>query len=129
MVEHKLTPMIEVAFLCIRDAMKVTFNENTYAEITYDDKGHLKVVYESAGSTASLEIPIDIDNGASVNITPKWFYDQNKILHSLSKQKSYLPPINTGNGPIDHHFWIDIPLKIQGIFMQVKSLVCGTQAP
>ena len=40
-----------------------------------------------------------------------------------------MPLINTGNGPIDHHFWIDIPLNVQGVFMQVKSLVCGTQAP
>ena len=86
-------------------------------------------LYESAGSAAPLEIPIVIDNGASVNVTPKWFYDQNKILHTLPKQKSYLPQINTGNGPIDHHFWIDIPIQMQGVLLQVKSLVCGTQAP
>ena len=98
-------------------------------KIKYDEKGHLLALYESAGSAAPLEIPVVIDNGASVNVTPKWFYDQNKLLHALPKQKSYLPQINTGNGPIDHHFWIDIPIQMQGVFLQVKSLVCRTQAP
>ena len=86
-------------------------------------------MYKLAGSAAPLEIPIVIDNGACVNVTPKWFYDQNKILHALPKQKSYLPQINTGNGLIDHHFWIDILIQMQGVFLQVKSLVCATQAP
>ena len=104
MVEPKLTPMVEAVCLSADQANKVIFNYNTYAEITYDEKGHLLALYESAGSAATLEIPIVIDNGASVNVTPKWFYDQNKLLHTLPKQKSYLPLIYTGNGPIDHHF-------------------------
>ena len=129
MVEEKLTPMVEAICLSADQPQKVIFNENTYAKIKYDEKGHLLALYESAGSAALLEIPIVIDNGASVNVTPKWFYDQNKILHALPKQKSYLPQINTGNGLIDHHFWIDIPIQMQGVFLQVKSLFCGTQAP
>ena len=129
MVEEPLMPMVEAVCLSADQPQKVIFNENMYAKIKYDDKGHLLALYESAGSAAPLEIPIVIDNGASVNMTPKWFYDQNKILHTLPKQKSYLPQINTGNGPIDHHFWIDIPIQMQGVFLQVKSLVCGTQAP
>ena len=129
MVEEKLTPMVEAVCLSADQADKVIFNDNTYAKITYDEKGHLIALYESAGSAAPLEIPVVIDNGASVNVTPKWYYDQNKFLYILPKQKSYLPQINTGYGPIDHHFWIDIPIKVQGVFLQVKSLVCGTQAP
>ena len=129
MVEEKLTPMVEVVCLSADQPQKVIFNENTYAKIKYDEKGHLLALYGSAGSAAPLEIPVVIDNGASVNVTPKWFHDQNKILHALPKQKSYLPQINTGNGPIDHHFWIDIPIQMQGVFLQVKSLVCRTQAP
>ena len=108
MVEEQLTPIVEAVCLSADQPQKVIFNENTYAKIKYDEKGHLLALYESAGSAAPLEIPVGIDNGASVNVTPKWFYDQNKILHALPKQKSYLPQINTGNGPIDHHFWIDI---------------------
>ena len=129
MEEEKLTPMVEAVCLAVDQANKVIFNDNTYAKVTYDEKGHLLALYESAGSDALLEIPIVIDNGASVNVTPKWFYDQNKFLHDLPKQKSYLPQINMGNGPIDNHFWMDIPIKVQGVFLQVKSLVCGTQVP
>ena len=129
MVEEKLLPMVEAVCLSADHTQKVIFNGNTYVKIKYDDKGHLLALYESAGSAAPLEIPVVIDNGASVNITPKWFYDHNKILHALPKQKSYLPHINTGNGPIDHHFWIDIPITMQGVKLQVKSPVCTTQAP
>ena len=129
MVEEKLMPMEEAVCLSADQPQKVIFNENTYAKIKYDEKGHLLALYESVGSAAPLEIPIVLDNGASVNVTPKWFCDQNKILHALPTQKSYLPQINTRNGPIDHHFWIDIPIQMQGVFLQVKSLVCGTQAP
>ena len=129
MVEEKLTPMVEAVRLSADQPQKVIFNENMYAKIKYDEKGHLLALYESAGSAAPLEIPVVIDNGASVNVTPKWFYDQNKILHTLPKQKSYLPQNNTGNDLIDNHFWIDIPIQMQGVFLQVKSLVCRTQAP
>ena len=102
MVEEPLTPMVEAVCLSADQPQK----------IKYDDKGYLLALHESAGSAAPLEIPIVIDNGACVNVTPKWFYDQTKILHALPKQKSYLPQINTGNGPIDHHFWIDIPIQM-----------------
>ena len=129
MVEEPLTLMVEAVFLSADQPQKVIFNENMYAKIKYDDKGHLLALYESAGSAAPLEIPVVIDNGTCVNVTPKWFCDQNKILHALPKQKICLPQINTGNGLIDHHFWIDIPIQMQGVFLQVKSLVCGTQAP
>ena len=129
MVEEKLTPMVEAVCLSANQADKVIFNDDTYAKITYDEKGHLIALYESAGSVAPLEIPVVIDNGALVNVTPKWYYDQNKFLHILPKQNSYLSQINTGNGPIDHHFWIDIPIKVQGVFLQVKSPVFRTQAP
>ena len=128
-VEEKLLPMVEAVCLSADHTQKVIFNGNTYVKIKYDDKGHLLALYQSAGSAAPLEIPVVIDNGASVNVTPKWFYDHNKILHALPKQKSYLPHINTGNGPIDHHFWIDILITMQGVKLQVKSLVCATQAP
>ena len=91
MVEEPLTPMVEAVCLSADQPQKVIFNENTYVKIKYDDKGLLLALYESAGSAAPFEIPIVIDNGACINVTPKWFYDQNKILHALPKQKSYLP--------------------------------------
>ena len=91
MIEEKLMLMVEVVCLSADQPQKVIFNENTYAKIKYDEKGHLLALYESAGSAAPLEIPVVIDNGASVNVTPKWFYDQNKILHTLPKQKNINP--------------------------------------
>ena len=70
MVEENFTPIIEAVCLSADQADKVIFNDNTYAKITYDEKGHLIALYESAGSAAPLEIPVVIDNGASVNVTP-----------------------------------------------------------
>ena len=40
MVEEKLTPMVEAVCLSADQADKVIFNDNTYAKITYDGKGH-----------------------------------------------------------------------------------------
>ena len=57
MVEEKLTPIVEAVCLSADQADKVIFNDNTYAKKTYDDKGHLIALYESAGSAAPLEIP------------------------------------------------------------------------
>ena len=36
--------------------------------------------------------------------------------------------IQTGNGPVKTHFWIDILLNVQGCMLQFKLLVCDTQA-
>ena len=35
----------------------------------------------------------------------------------------------TGNGQIKTHFWIEIPVNIQGVLMQLKCLVCDSCAP
>ena len=75
-----------------------------------------------------LEIPTLIDNAASVNVIPKWYYDQHKELHELPKSKDNLHNIMTGNGQIKTHFWIEIPVDIQGVLMQLKCLVCESHA-
>ena len=36
--------------------------------------------------------------------------------------------IQTGNGPVKTHFWIDILLNVQGCMIQFKLLMCDTQA-
>ena len=51
-----------------------------------------------------LEIPTFIDNGASVNVLPKAFYDKHKILHKLPKVSANMQPIMTGNGAIPAYF-------------------------
>ena len=75
-----------------------------------------------------LEIPMFIDNGASVNVLPKAFYDKHKILHKLLKVSANMQPIMTGNGTIPAYFWIDLPLEIQGILLQLRCIVCDSTA-
>ena len=67
-----------------------------------------------------LEIPLAIDNGAMVKILPKAFYDQHKMLQKLPKVKANMQPILTGNGSIPAYFWLDIPIIIQGVFLQLR---------
>ena len=45
----------------------------------------MKVIILKAMYKNELEIPTFIDNEASVNVLPKAFYDQHKILHKLPK--------------------------------------------
>ena len=73
-----------------------------------------------------LQIPTFIDNDASVNVLPKAFYDQHKILHTLPKVSANMQLIMTGNGAIPAYFWIDIPLEIQGIHLQLRCIVCDS---
>ena len=81
-----------------------------YAVIKYTEGGHLKAIYKN-----ELEIPTAIDNGANVNVLPKAYYDQHQELQELPKIKANMPTIMMGNGTIPAYFWIDIPLKIQGV--------------
>ena len=52
-----------------------------------------------------------------------------ELLHHLPRTTSNLPPVTTGNSPIKSYFWIDIPVHIQGVYRQLKTLVCGLLAP
>ena len=74
------------------------------------------------------DIPIYIDNGSTLNIMPKHFYDNAYYLHHLPKAPMAAKTIQTGNGPVKTHFWIDILLNVQGCMLQLKLLVCDTQA-
>ena len=69
------------------------FDGEMYAQFEYDERGNLKAMYKN-----ELEIPTSIDNGASVNVLPKAFYDKHKILHNLPKVSANMQPIMTGNG-------------------------------
>ena len=84
---------------------------------------HLKSIPLKSSAKNELEIPTFIDNGASVNVLPKAFYDQHKILHKLPKVSVNMQPIMTGNGAIPVYFWIDLPLEIQGIYLQLHCIV------
>ena len=117
------TPMVEAVYFNIDKAKKVLFDGEMYAQFEYDEGRKLMVMYKN-----ELEIPAFIDNGASVNVLPKAFYDKHPILHKLPKVKANMQPIMTGNGPIPAYFWIDITLQIQGIHLQLCCIVCDLTA-
>ena len=39
-----------------------------------------------------------------------------------------MQPIMTGNGTIPAYFWMDLPLTIQGIDIQLRCIVCDSTA-
>ena len=94
-----------------------------YSMLTYMDNGMMTGTYDN-----THDIPIYIDNGSTLNIMPTHFYDNAYYLHHLPKAPTAAKTIQTGNGPVKTHFWIDILLNVQGCMIQFKLLVCDTQA-
>ena len=94
-----------------------------YSMLTYLDNGMMTGTYDN-----THDIPIYIDNGSTLNIMPMHFYDNAYYLHHLPKAPMAAKTILTGNGPVKTHFWIDVLLNVQGCMIQLKLLVCDTQA-
>ena len=94
-----------------------------YSMLTYLDNGMMTGTYDN-----THDIPIYIDNGSTLNIMPTHFYDNAYYLHHLPKAPMAAKTILTGNGPVKTHFWVDVLLNVQGCMIQLKLLVCGTQA-
>ena len=94
-----------------------------YSMLTYLDNGMMTGTYDNTHN-----IPIYIDNGSTLNIMLMHFYDNAYYLHHLPKAPTAAKTILTGNGPVKTHFWIDLLLNVQGCMIQLKLLVCDTQA-
>ena len=94
-----------------------------YSMLTYPDNGMMTGTYDN-----THDIPIYIDNRSTLNIMPTHFYDNAYYLHHLLKAPTAAKTILTGNGPVKTHFWIDVLLNVQGCMLQLKLLVCDTQA-
>ena len=94
-----------------------------YSMLTYLDNGMMTGTYDN-----THDIPIYIDNGSTLNIMPTHFNDNAYYLHHLPKVPMAAKTILTGNGPVKTHFWIDLLLNVQGCMIQLKLLVCDTQA-
>ena len=94
-----------------------------YSMLTYLDKGMMTGTYDN-----THDIPIYIDNGSTLNIMRTHFYDNAYYLYHLPKVPTAAKMIQTGNGPVKTHFWIDILLNVLGCMIQFKLLVCDTQA-
>ena len=94
-----------------------------YSMLTYLDDGMMTGTYDN-----THDIPIYIDNGSTLNIMSTHSYDNAYYLHHLPKAPTAAKTIQTGNGPVKTHFWIDILLNVQGCMLQFKLLMCDTQA-
>ena len=74
------------------------------------------------------QVQVFIDNGATPSILPLNIYNKYPILQKYPKNESYTP-IHTGEGMIESHFWIEIPLKLDNQVIQIKALVCDSKCP
>ena len=93
-----------------------------YSIIQYAEDGLMMGLYDN-----THEIPILVDNGSTLNIMPTYYYEKAYYLHHLPKERE-TRTIHTGNGAVQTHFWIDVPVNIQGCLLQLKLPVCDTQA-
>ena len=94
-----------------------------YSMLTYLDNGMMTGTYDN-----THDIPIYIDNGSTLNIMPTHFMIRHTICIIYPKAPTAAKTILTGNGPVKTHFWIDVLLNVQGCMIQLKLLVCDTQA-
>ena len=95
-------------------------NQVPYQTIENDDKGmfHAKLM-------DNTQVQIFIDNGATPSILPLSIYNKYPILQKYPKTESHTP-VHTGEGMIESHFWIEIPLKLDNQVIQIKTLVCDS---
>ena len=98
-------------------------NHIPYQTIQYDDKGMFP-----AQLMDNTPIQVFIDNGATPSILPLSTYNKHPILQKYPKTKS-TTPIHTGEGTIESHFWIELPLKLENQTIQIKILVCDSECP
>ena len=63
------------------------------------------------GMFEHIPIPIMIDDGATIGIMPTSFYYLHNEIQRLPTIKPHHTRIHTGNGAIEAHFLIDLPLK------------------
>ena len=76
----------------------------------------------------NTQVEIFIDNGATPSILPLNMYNKYPILQKYPKMESHTP-IHTGEGMIESHFWIEIPLRLENQIIQIKTLVCDSECP
>ena len=115
--------LVQGVYIGSASPLIVDIKTQPYSMLTYLDNGMMTGTYDN-----THDIPIYIDNGSTLNIMPTHFYDNAYYLHHLLKAPTAAKTILTGNGPVKTHFWIDVLLNVQGCMIQLKLLVCDTQA-
>ena len=115
--------MVQAVYLGNYSRLCADIKGETYSMIDYDPDGSLEGMYDN-----TYKIPMYMDNGTTVNLMPTTYYEQATFLHHLPKYNATGETIRTGNGNIAANFWTDIQVNIQGCLIQLKVLVCDTQA-
>ena len=98
-------------------------NQVLYQIINYDDKGTFQ-----AKLMDNTQVEIFIDNRAKLSILPLYVYHKYPILQKYPKTEGHTP-IHIGEGMIESHFWIEIPLRLDNQIIQIKTLVCDSECP
>ena len=96
-------------------------NKVPYQVIKYDDKG----VFQ-AKLMDNTQVELFIDNRATPSILPLSVHNKYPILQKYPKMESHTS-IHTGEGMIESHFWLEIPLKLDNQIIQIKILVCDSE--
>ena len=118
------TPLVQAVYLGSLSPVNALIQEVPYSIWNYAERGTINATFAK-----KYNVQLYIDNGATINIMPKYYYDKAKFLHQLPKASAKDQKIHTGNGYIQCHFWIDILLEVQGSLVQLKVLVCESAAP
>ena len=115
--------MVQAVYLGNYSRLCADIKGEGYSMIDYDPDSSLEGIYDN-----TYKIPMFVDNGTTVNLMPTAFYEQATFLHHLPKHNATGEIIHTGNGTIKAHFWTDIQINVQECLLQLKILVCDTQA-
>ena len=102
--------------------LKADIKTQPYSIIQYTNDGLVMGLYHNTHKMLIL-----VDNGSTLNIMPTYYYEKAYYLHHLPKERE-AQTIHTGNGAVQTHSWIDIPVNILDCMLQLKLLVCDTQA-
>ena len=115
--------MVQAIYIGNYSRLCADIKGETYSMINYDPDGSLEGIYDN-----TYKIPMYVDNGTTVNLMLTAYYEQATFLYHLLKYDVTGEIIRTGNGTIAAHFWTNIQINIQGCLIQLKVLVCDTQA-
>ena len=96
-------------------------NQVPYQVIEYDDKGMFL-----AKLMDNTQVEIFIGKRAMPSILPLNVHNKYPILQKYPETESHTP-IHTGEGMIEFHFWIEIPLKLDNQIIQIKTVICDSQ--
>ena len=106
----QLEPTSFIHTLCIagHENNSTTFNGEPYQQFPCDILGMTITNF-----VAELKIPVFLDNGITVSIMPKIYYDQHEILHKCHKIPSpdYMVRY-TDSDNTKVHFWVVIMLMM-----------------